>query len=72
MLPRVFEVLLSVDFDVAAWRVDMCHPMPGFDHVLKQVNEIRLLKDFRFSERLTGELFSTLMKVRPQRSGSAC
>lgn len=63
VLPRVFEVLLRIDFDVATWRVDMSHPVPGLDHVLEQVDEVRLLKDLCLTEWLSRELFLTLMKV---------
>ncbi len=65
--PSVLEVLLGIDFDVPSRRVDMDQPLAGFDHVLKQVDQVGLFEHFRFAKRTTGVTAPSEMVVEPQR-----
>ena len=39
--PRVIKILLRVDFNIAAGRVDVGHRLPSPQHVFEQLNQER-------------------------------
>src|SRR3954469_1493054 len=57
VLSRVLEILLRIDFDIAARRVDMTKPLALFDHVLKQQYLVCVFEIAGITPRLTGEFF---------------
>ena len=65
----VLEVLLGIDLNVAARRIDVSEAFAVFDHVLEQQNLVRLLEDGGLAPRLAGELFSAAMEVLTQPRG---
>src|ERR1700754_2455359 len=61
---RVFEVLLRIDLDVTAWRVEMCETRTLFDHVLEQEDLIRVLEVSSVAPRFACELALAALVVR--------
>ena len=45
VLPGVLEILLRIDLDVAAGRIDVGETLAGFDHLLEEQDLVRLLED---------------------------
>jgi hypothetical protein len=61
--PCVFKIFLSIDLDVAPRRIDVGGSSAGLDHVLQEVNEIRLLEQLGFSPGAAGELAAAAVVV---------
>ena len=58
VLSRIFKILLRIDFDITARRINMNKPLALFDHVLEQQNLIRIFEIGGVTPRLAGELIA--------------
>src|SRR4051812_19426085 len=64
VLLRVFKILLRIDFDISARRVDVSKPFALFDHVLKQQYLVRVFEIASITPGLARELLaSELIKL---------
>src|SRR5262245_59120965 len=64
--PGVVAVLLGVDLDVPAGRVHRGERLARLDHVMEELNQIRLLERAGLAERAAGELRAAAVVVGPE------
>src|SRR5436190_1313159 len=71
MTPRILEVLLRIDFDVATRGIDVSKALAGFDHLLEQEDLVCLLEALRLAPRLAGVLLAAavVMLLQSRRAG---
>src|SRR4051794_34124960 len=67
---RVFKILLRIDFDIAARRVDVTESLALFDHVLEQQNLVCVFEIASIPPRLASELLPPTFIIFAQ-AGSA-
>src|SRR5689334_669956 len=66
MLARVLKILLCVDFDVTARRIDVTESLTLLDHVLKQQNLVRVFEIACVTPWLAGEFVASPLVVFTQ------
>jgi hypothetical protein len=67
----IFEILLRIDLDIPARRIDVREVLAVLDHVLKQKNLVGLFKAARFAPRPAGEfrVAALIILSQPRRPG---
>src|SRR6476661_4192066 len=70
MLAGVFEVLLGIDFDVAAGGVDVREALAVFDHVLKEQDQVGFFEYGRLAPRSAGEFAAAAVVVFAKAGGA--
>ena len=66
MPPGVVEVLLGVDLDVTAGRIDVGEGLARLDHLLEELDQVRLLEGAGLVERAAAVLLPAALVMSQQ------